>query len=96
MDRIGKVSSFYPAMDKSNNKPSGKESFVNILKGFVNKVDSQLKYADKKMEAFALQKESNIHEVMIAMEKADLSLKFLIRIRNKLVEAYQEIMRMQV
>ena len=38
----------------------------------------------------------DLHEVMIAMEKADISLRMLVQVRNKAVEAYQEIMRMQV
>jgi flagellar hook-basal body complex protein FliE len=45
-------------------------------------------------EDFAIGKNNNIHEVMIAAEKAGLSLKFLMQIRNKLLDAYQEIMRM--
>ena len=37
-----------------------------------------------------------LHDVMIAMEEADLSLRLALQVRNKLVEAYQEIQRMQV
>ncbi len=96
MTGISKISSYQSHINRSSRKATAQGSFVDVFKGFVKDVDSQLKYADKKMEAFAVQKESNIHEVMIAMEKADLSLRFLVRIRNKLVEAYHEIMRMQV
>ncbi len=38
----------------------------------------------------------DLHDVMIAMEKADISLRLLVQVRNKAVDAYQEIMRMQV
>ena len=38
--------------------------------------------------------EGNIHETMVALEKSDISLKFAVSVRNKLVEAYREIMRM--
>jgi len=38
----------------------------------------------------------DLHDVMIAMEKADISLKLLVQVRNKAVDAYKEIMRMQV
>jgi flagellar hook-basal body complex protein FliE len=37
-----------------------------------------------------------LHDVMIAMEQADLSLRLALQVRNKLVEAYQEVQRMQV
>jgi flagellar hook-basal body complex protein FliE len=38
----------------------------------------------------------NLHQVMIASEKADIALQFTVQIRNKILEAYQEIMRMNV
>jgi flagellar hook-basal body complex protein FliE len=47
-------------------------------------------------QAFAMGMNDNLHQVMIASEKADIALQFTIQIRNKLLEAYQEIMRMQV
>lgn len=40
--------------------------------------------------------EVDLHEMMIAMEKADVSLRLLVQVRNKAVKAYKEIMRMQV
>ena len=38
----------------------------------------------------------NIHETMIAIEKAEISFKLMLQVRNKILEAYQEVMRMQV
>jgi len=46
--------------------------------------------------AFALGKTDNIHQVMIAAEKADIALQFTLQIRNKILDAYNEIMRMQI
>ena len=57
-------------------------------------MDREIKETDRKMEDFAVGKQYNLHEIMIASEKADLSFRFLLQIRNKLLEAYQEIMRM--
>ena len=71
-------------------------SFAKTLKDFIHDVDSQLKRADGMMKEFAVGKRADLHNVMIETEKADLSLRLLLKIRNKLVEAYQEIMRMQV
>jgi flagellar hook-basal body complex protein FliE len=39
---------------------------------------------------------SNLHEVIVAMSEADLSFRLMMQVRNKLLEAYKEIMRMQV
>ena len=43
---------------------------------------------------FAVGKRQDLHEIMIASEKANLSFKFLLEIRNKLLDAYREVMRM--
>jgi len=71
-------------------------TFANTLKGFIKDVDTQLMNADTMMGEFVVGKRTDLHNVMIETEKADLSLKLLLRIRSKLIEAYQEIMRMQV
>ncbi len=48
------------------------------------------------MEKLQSGESKNIHEVMISMEKADISMRLTVQMRNKVLEAYQEIMRMQV
>jgi flagellar hook-basal body complex protein FliE len=79
---------------KIANSGTSQVSFKDTLKSLTLEVNRQLKEADRKAEEFALGKKNDLHEVMIASEKADLSLRFLLQIRNKLLEAYQEIMRM--
>ena len=80
----------------SKNKSQSKDSgFADILKGFCHSVNTQLNTADGKIEAFAAGQPMDIHEVVIASEKAGISLQFLMQIRNKLLDGYQEIMRMQ-
>ncbi len=82
---------------KVQKAPSGDDrSFADTLKRFIAEVDGQLKEADSMMRDFAVGKRADLHNVMIQTQKADLSLRLLLKIRNKLVEAYQEIMRMQV
>jgi flagellar hook-basal body complex protein FliE len=68
---------------------------VDTLKSFTGEVDQEIKGANRKTEEFAVGKEYDLHEIMIASEKADLSFRLLLQIRNKLLDAYQEIMRMQ-
>ena len=52
--------------------------------------------ADDKIEEFATSKEKDVHGTMIAMQKADLSLRLFMQVRSKLTSAYQEVMRMQL
>lgn len=70
--------------------------FKETISNFVNEVnDLQIK-AGESIENFASGKAENVHEVMIAMAKAEVSFKFMMETRNKLVDAYKEIMKMGV
>lgn len=70
--------------------------FVDALAQAIHRVDQDIKAADRAAEAFASGANGNIHEVMILTEKAELSFRLASAVRNKLLEAYREIMRMQV
>jgi len=74
--------------------PEG-EDFLHTLRSLTAQVDERIKKSDQQMAAFAVGNRNDLHEVVIAGEKADLSLRLLLQIRNKLLGAYQEIMRMQ-
>lgn len=52
--------------------------------------------AENEIQAFAVGNNGDLHKTMIAMEEADVSFQLLMQIRNKIVAAYQEIMRMQI
>jgi flagellar hook-basal body complex protein FliE len=83
----------FPSKINKNKENSG-ISFQNTLKELVSDVNKQLQETDQLTRDFATGKNNNIHEVMIASEKSGISLRFLLQIRNKLLDAYQEIMRM--
>ena len=72
------------------------KSFVESLKEAVQTVNELQKDADRKMEDLATGKAKSIPDVMIAAEKADIGLRLMVQVRNKVIEAYQEIMKMQV
>lgn len=72
------------------------ESFVDSLKNYINKTDQLEKESDQAIQKFSAGQEKNLHEVMISMEKANVSLRLLVRMRNEAINAYQKIMRMQV
>ena len=71
-------------------------SFGEYLNSALMKVTNLENQSDQLKEDFALGKTDNIPEVLIAGEKANIALQFTMQIRNKLVDAYSEIMRMQI
>jgi flagellar hook-basal body complex protein FliE len=77
-------------------KVTGTTSFVDVLKDSINKVGELEKEADNEVQKLATMQTQDIHNTMIAVEKADLSFQMMMQIRNKIISAYEEIMRMQV
>ena len=76
--------------------PSPAKSFQELLKKSIGHVDALQKRSDAFMQAYAAGETANIHEVMIAATEANLALQLTVAIRNQALQAYQEIMRMQV
>ena len=62
----------------------------------VGQVDTGLRVADNDLRALAVGNVQNLHEVMIHLEEAKLSFQLLAQVRNRVLEAYQEVMRTQV
>jgi len=71
-------------------------TFSDILDAMVADTNQQQQNADLAVQQLHGGGEKDLHEAMIAMEKADISLRFAVQVRNKAIDAYQEIMRMQV
>lgn len=73
------------------------KSFTDFLKDSLIEVNELQKTGDNMSVRFAAgDPQVDIHNLMLALEEASIALQLTIEIRNKLVEAYQEIMRMQV
>jgi flagellar hook-basal body complex protein FliE len=70
--------------------------FSDWFAGEVSAVNDKLVTADHDMQKLAVGSAGNLHEVMIHMEEARLSFQLLAQVRNKLLEAYQEVMRTPV
>jgi len=71
-------------------------SFSDTLRNAVDQVDDAQKAAESQVEAFVAGEQENVHEVMIAMNEAKLSFQLMTEVRNRMLETYQELMRMQV
>ncbi len=75
---------------------TGGGSFVDVLKESIDKVNMLQGEANMAIEGLVKGETKNIHDTMIAIEKASTSFNMMIQVRNKLLSAYEEIMRMQV
>lgn len=62
----------------------------------LGQVNTQLQAADHGLQALATGQAQNLHQVMIDLEEARLSFQMLVQVRNRVLEAYQDVMRMQV
>jgi flagellar hook-basal body complex protein FliE len=72
------------------------KSFADTLKEAIGSVNELQTQSNKAAQDLATGRTDNIQEVMIAAEKADISLKLMVQVRNKIIDAYQEVMKMQV
>lgn len=70
--------------------------FSNLIGQQVNQLDAALQRADQAAASLALGENIPVHEVMLTIEKARMSLQLAVEVRNRAVESYQELMRMQL
>lgn len=75
---------------------AAESSFSTLLQEAVKGVNHLQHDAETAVQHYTVGKSQNLHDTMMAVEKADISLRLLMQVRNKAVEAYQEIMRMQL
>jgi flagellar hook-basal body complex protein FliE len=69
-------------------------TFADQLSNFVSGIDQVQKSAKAQSEDFAVGKTNDIHNTMIDVEQADISLRLLANVRNRVVDLYREVMRM--
>lgn len=100
---MGDYMDFVKAIQSSNiikvgtrDKEIQKNDFKEFLMDSIGKVNADQQNAEAMDKALMLGEVDNVHDVMIASQKAELSLSFAVEIRNKVLEAYKEIMRLQM
>lgn len=96
IERISNVNRINQIQNQTSSSEKSPVDFAKMLSDAVEKVNSLQKNAEQMASDFALGKISNIHDVIIEAEKASVALKLTTEVRNKIVEAYREIMRMQL
>ncbi len=71
-------------------------SFKDALSGFMSDVNSMQTQADQSIEKMAAGEISDVHQVMTSVEEAKTAFNMMMEIRNKVMEAYDEVMRMRL
>ncbi|MDR2883711.1 MAG: flagellar hook-basal body complex protein FliE [Deferribacteraceae bacterium] len=104
MADLSRLDALLPQISGIDTKPGsaasspekGGSSFSDILKGAVDSVNNVQFEADQVRQKVQRGEIKDIDETMIALQKADVSLKVMLEVRNKILEAYQEVMRTQM
>ena len=82
--------------EAESQKQSVESGFSRTFEKLLQDVNQQHLNAEAKQVELLVTDNKDIHGTMLALEKADLSMRLMLQIRNKLVSAYEEVMRMQV
>ena len=77
-------------------KKTADVSFQDTIRGLLDKANTPHAAAETAFSDLVAGKTDNLHNVVLSVAKADMSFRLLLELRNRLTEAYQEIMRMQV
>jgi flagellar hook-basal body complex protein FliE len=86
LDQPGQVTPGQPAS----------ESFGNVLGRFVSDVNAKQNAASQAVDGLQSGQGVPLHQAVIAMEEANVSFQLMVEVRNKLLDSYQELMRMQI
>ncbi|MDD2422189.1 MAG: flagellar hook-basal body complex protein FliE [Heliobacteriaceae bacterium] len=89
----------YPTrLHNQQTKPAGPEvpDFGTCLKDALQNVNNLSREADRQTMSLVSGQTEDIHQVMIAAEKASIAVQMTVQVRNKIMDAYNELMRMQM
>ena len=75
---------------------SQETSFNDILSGAINQVESSRSSANQSVEQFLSGEGDDLHSTILASQRAELEFQMFMQVRNKVVSAYQEVMKMQL
>lgn len=93
---IAAISSLAPQAASSITDAAQPTGFAAVFDAQVDRVNQDLSKAETQLQRLAAGQPVELHDVMISLETARISVMTVIQVRNKLVEAYQELTRMQV
>jgi len=102
MSNVISGGSLFPPIQDPIQRPSStpassnqEDGFSDILKKAINQVEGIHTTAQQQASALLQGDRSDVHNVMIAVEKADIAFQLMMQVRNKIVNAYQEVSKLQ-
>lgn len=81
---------------KPEGTPAGGPDFGDLLKQALTEVNQASQTAEGEARNLMLGESADMHSAMLAVQKADLSFQMMMAVRSKLIDAYREVMRMQL
>ncbi len=95
VEQLKPLTGIEPKKAEGDKTPEG-TAFGDVLKNAIMDINNLQNDADKAIANVQLEDAGSIHDAMIALEKAGISFQVMMQVRNKILDAYQEVMRMQV
>ena len=101
VETIAIIDSVLPAIGANTSSATAPSNelgsrFVDWLSNEVGVINDQINTTERDLREFSAGKTDNLHHVMLSLNKARLSFELMVEVRNKALEGYQEIMRMQL
>lgn len=93
MQGVGKIDGMTPVVE---GEISSKVSFSSLISDLVSEVDAKDKVSQSEVRKVLSGEVDSLHQSMIAMQEAGVAFSLMVEVRNKLMESYQQVMRMQV
>jgi len=96
LQQLGSINSDAPVQTTAPASSSAGASFENMLGGLVNDVAQKQAAASSSVNGLLSGQNVSLHQAMISMEEANVSFQMMVEVRNRLLDSYQELMRMQI
>ena len=93
---LNKLSTNDLIQGKNKTAPVKGENFADVLKASVEEVNDMQKAGEKAMSDMATGQVKDLHQAALAIDKAEMSMKLMLEVRNKAISAYKEILRTQI
>lgn len=90
------ASAVMPSTDVAATSKDGSTNFSSMVSQGLDQVNQQLLTSEADLQTLASGDVQNLHQIMIRMEESRLSFQLLLQVRNRLLESYQDIMKMQI
>ncbi len=96
LQQLGSVNSDAPLQTSAHVSSGSGANFENMLGDFVNDVAQKQAAATGAVNGLLSGQNVSLHQAMISMEEANVSFQMMVEVRNRLLDGYQELMRMQI